>query len=90
MTRRLEATFATLGELRQAYFAAQENRLETTTIAGIKLHFDHLERILGKDDPDVRVNAWVIAIRLRAGNRRASTMKPPIVCCGNWASEGRH
>ncbi|MBL8796186.1 MAG: site-specific integrase [Planctomycetia bacterium] len=39
----------TLGELRQAYFASQENKLEGTTLEGINLHFDHLERILGKD-----------------------------------------
>jgi integrase len=39
----------TLGELRAAYFAAQNNKLEQTTLDGIKLHFDHLERILGED-----------------------------------------
>jgi integrase len=38
----------TLGELREAYLAGQENKLEETTLAGIKLHFGHLERLLGK------------------------------------------
>src|SRR5438067_11302076 len=37
----------TLRELQQAYFASQEKKLEQTTLDGIRLHFDHLERILG-------------------------------------------
>jgi integrase len=37
----------TLGELREAYFRSQEMKLEQTTLDGIRLHFDHLERILG-------------------------------------------
>jgi integrase len=36
----------TLAELREAYFRSQE-KLERTTLDGIRLHFDHLERILG-------------------------------------------
>jgi integrase len=37
----------TLSHLREAYFRSQENRLEGTTLDGIRLHFDHLTRILG-------------------------------------------
>jgi len=38
----------TLTELREAYLTSQENKLEQTTLEGIKLHFNHLERIFGK------------------------------------------
>ena len=38
----------TLAELREAYFTSQEKKLEHNTIEGIRLHFNHLERILGK------------------------------------------
>jgi integrase len=37
----------TLGNLREAYFRSQEKKLEETTLEGIKLHFDHLERFFG-------------------------------------------
>jgi integrase len=37
----------TLGDLREAYLRSQEKKLELTTIDGIRLHFDHLTRILG-------------------------------------------
>lgn len=37
----------TLSDLRREYFASQEKKLEGTTLDGIKLHFDHMERILG-------------------------------------------
>jgi integrase len=37
----------TLAELRDAYFRSQEQKLEQTTLDGIRLHFDHLLRILG-------------------------------------------
>src|SRR6516164_9577121 len=37
----------TLAELRETYFRSQEKKLEQTTLDGIRLHFDHLERILG-------------------------------------------
>src|SRR5205807_7837064 len=37
----------TLGELREKYFSSQERKLEQTTLEGIRLHFDHLTRILG-------------------------------------------
>jgi len=37
----------TLAELRDAYFQSQEKKLEQTTLDGIRLHFDHLTRILG-------------------------------------------
>jgi integrase len=37
----------TLGDLREAYFHSQAHRLEQTTLDGIRLHFDHLTRILG-------------------------------------------
>ncbi len=37
----------TLADLRDAYFASQEKKLEQTTLDGIRLHFDHLTRILG-------------------------------------------
>ena len=36
-----------LGDLREAYFRSQEKKLEQTTLDGIRLHFDHLTRILG-------------------------------------------
>lgn len=36
-----------LAELREAYFKSQEKKLEQTTLEGIRLHFDHLTRILG-------------------------------------------
>jgi integrase len=39
----------TLGELRQAYLTKQEGKLEETTLQGIRLHFGHLERLLGED-----------------------------------------
>jgi integrase len=39
----------TLADLRGAYFRSQENKLEQTTLDGIRLHFDHLARILGKN-----------------------------------------
>lgn len=38
----------TLTELREAYLTSQEKKLEQTTLEGIRLHFDHLERILGR------------------------------------------
>lgn len=38
----------TLSELREAYLASQEKKLEQTTLDGIRLHFSHLERILGR------------------------------------------
>jgi integrase len=41
-------TEITLSELREAYLASQEKKLEQTTLAGIRLHFNHLERILGR------------------------------------------
>jgi integrase len=37
----------TLADLRDAYFRSQEKKLEATTLDGIRLHFDHLTRILG-------------------------------------------
>ena len=37
----------TLDDLRDAYFRSQEKKLEATTLDGIRLHFDHLTRILG-------------------------------------------
>jgi integrase len=37
----------TLGDLREQYFRSQEKKLEQTTLDGIRLHFDHLTRILG-------------------------------------------
>jgi integrase len=39
----------TLEQLRQAYLARQEGKLEETTLQGIRLHFGHLTRLLGKD-----------------------------------------
>jgi integrase len=38
----------TLSDLRDAYFRSQEKKLEQTTLDGIRLHFHHLTRILGK------------------------------------------
>ena len=38
----------TLTELREAYLTSQEKKLEQTTLEGIRLHFDHLEHILGR------------------------------------------
>ncbi len=37
----------TLAELRDAYLQSQEKKLEQTTLDGIRLHFEHLTRILG-------------------------------------------
>jgi hypothetical protein len=37
----------TLGDLQDVYFRSQEKKLEQTTLDGIRLHFDHLTRILG-------------------------------------------
>jgi integrase len=37
----------TLSDLRDAYFGSQAKKLEQTTLDGIRLHFDHLTRILG-------------------------------------------
>jgi integrase len=37
----------TLGGLREAYFRSQQKKLEQTTLDGIELHFDHLERFFG-------------------------------------------
>jgi integrase len=37
-----------LTELRSRYFISQQTRLEQTTLDGISLHFDHLERIIGR------------------------------------------
>ena len=42
-----ERSELTLAELREAYFKSQEKKLEQTTLDGIRLHFDHMERILG-------------------------------------------
>jgi hypothetical protein len=39
----------TLADLREAYFRSQARKLEQTTLDGVRLHFDHLERLLGKD-----------------------------------------
>ena len=36
-----------LGELRDAYLAGQAGKLEETTLAGIRLHFGHLTRLIG-------------------------------------------
>src|ERR1700691_1293590 len=37
----------TLSDVRDAYFDSQEKKLEQPTLDGIRLHFDHLTRILG-------------------------------------------
>jgi integrase len=39
----------TLTQLRKAYVSSQTNKLEDTTLAGIRLHFDHLTRILKEE-----------------------------------------
>lgn len=39
----------TLAGLQDTYFSSQEKKLEQTTLDGIRLHFDHLTRILGKN-----------------------------------------
>ena len=39
----------TLAALRDAYFKSQVKKLEQTTLDGIRLHFDHLQRLMGKD-----------------------------------------
>lgn len=38
----------TLADLREVYFRFQEKKLEQTTLDGIRLHFDHLTRILSQ------------------------------------------
>src|SRR5262249_27663115 len=52
----------TLAELWNAYLRSQEQRLEETTLEGMRLHFDHLERILGAKQ--------VIALLARADLQR--------------------
>jgi len=39
----------TLAKLRDGYLASQQRKLEQTTLDGIRLHFNHLVRILGAD-----------------------------------------
>jgi hypothetical protein len=41
----------TLGKLRDEYLKAHQGSLEETTISGIRLHFGHLVRLLGKRFP---------------------------------------
>jgi integrase len=80
----------TLVELRETYFRSQEKKLEQRTLDGIRLHFDHLERILGGKSPvplmaradlqryaDKRAGEWIdpeVYRRLR--REKAARAKP--------------
>lgn len=79
----------TLRELRDAYFASQEGKLEQTTLDGIRLHFNHLERLLGADclvPPltrpelqkyvDRRAKEWIDPEQYRRLRQKKATAKP--------------
>jgi integrase len=82
----------TLAGLRQAYFRSQENKLEATTLDAIRLHFDHLERVLGPKRPvtamaradlqayaDKRASEWIdpdVYRRRREAKRKSATPEP--------------
>jgi integrase len=80
----------TLSELRESYFRSQEKKLEQTTLEGIRLHFDHLVRILGNKTviplvkrPDLqryvnkRSEEWIDPnIYRKARRKKKATAKP--------------
>lgn len=80
----------TLAGLRDAYFRARAGKLEETTLDGIRLHFDHLVRVLGPNRPvaglgradlqgyaDRRAGEWIDPNVHRAKRRvRDATKKP--------------
>ncbi len=80
----------TLAELRVAYFKSQEKKLEQTTLDGIRLHFDHLERILGAGSviplvsrPDLqryvdkRAGEWIDPEAYRRKRREKAALAKP-------------
>jgi hypothetical protein len=80
----------TLQELREFYFCSQEKKLEQTTLDGIRLHFDHLTRILGGTSVvpllgradlqryvDKRAGEWIDPeVYRRKRREKAATAKP--------------
>lgn len=80
----------TLAALREAYFRSQEKKLEETTLDGIRLHFDHLQRLLGKErliSPltradlqgyvDKRANEWIDPEMYRRKRREKAALAKP-------------
>jgi integrase len=80
----------TLADLREAYFRSQKKRLEETTLDGIRLHFDHLTRILGKkrliapltrghlqDYVDKRADDWIDPEVYRRKRREKAALAKP-------------
>ena len=80
----------TLGGLRDAYLAAQTNKLEDTTLAGIRLHFGHLTRLVGPGKPvaevghadlqayiDRRAAEWIDPNVYRVRRRALAAAKKP-------------
>lgn len=80
----------TLADLREAYLHSQEKKLEQTTLDGIRLHFDHLTRILGRNRlivpltradvqkyVDKRAEEWIDPNVHRRKRRVKFAAKPP-------------
>jgi integrase len=80
----------TLAGLRDAYLRSQESKLEDTTLAGIRLHFGHLVRLLGPDRTipalnradlqgyiDTRAGEWIDPNAYRVRRRERDAAKKP-------------
>ncbi len=80
----------TLSELQESYFRSQEKKLEQTTLAGIRLHFNHLFRILGakrlvaslcradlQSYVDKRMKEWIDPNIYRKQRRAKAKENPP-------------
>jgi len=79
-----------LGGLREAYLLSQKGKLETTTLAGISLHFGHLIRLLGEKHiitsltradlqgyVDKRIAEWIDPNVYRIQRREKDATKKP-------------
>lgn len=86
----LPAKELTLSELREVYFKSQEGKLEQTTLDGIRLHFNHLTRILGEKCHipslsratlqkyvDTRASEWIDPKRYERKRREKLAKQPP-------------
>jgi hypothetical protein len=86
----LAAKELTLSELREVYFKSQEGKLEQITHDGIRLHFDHLTSILGKNcnvpcltridlqkHVDTRASEWIDPNRYERKRREKLAKQPP-------------